>query len=95
MTWSMNAEVVVVSYNEHADLTYITASASKGETYETKLATGPDGKGGWEFETREVPRLYSNTEGEVVAASVTFTVKGKLPNLKIGDSITATGHFTG
>ena len=82
MTWTAQLHVTDVEYDQAADETRITATAEEGDTWT------PPGSSG------EYPALTSNTEGAVTAVTVVFSVKGER-SVKVGDRVSASGHFAG
>lgn len=96
MTW--NARLRVSDLSLINGDTEITAVAHSDETVEAQQVVRHDESGDWISEQVSVPRIYSNTEGEIESVYVVLTIKGqKSPDeggLKIGDEIQVSGHFT-
>lgn len=94
MTWS--AVPVVTSADVVEGVCTIVASATAGETYGSQRYTGADADGVSQYEDVEVPRLVSNTEGRVLAVTVTIEVEAEVVprGVEVGANLPGIhGHF--
>lgn len=73
------ANAEVTEIKEHDDGWSIIVEAHADRTYKTGDFT--------------VQELYSNTEGKIKSVAIEFVVDRE-PALKIGDRVTASGHFS-